>query len=58
MKYKRDRLGYLCYTDNQGKITSRVPDDKPDTNKFMFGVDTEFDDAWEDEEDGPTPWTE
>ena len=58
MIYKRDKQGYLCFTDSEGKITSRVPEEKPDRNKFIFSVDTEFDDEWEDTDGGHRPWTE
>jgi len=57
MKYTRDRQGFLCYTDNDGKITERVSEDKPDEYRFMFSVDYEDDDAWEDR-DEDRPWTE
>lgn len=58
MKYIRDKQGFLCYVNNDGKTTGRVPDDKPDKNKFMFGVDSEFDDDWEDNSKTHVPWTE
>jgi hypothetical protein len=61
MQYTRDKDGYLCYTDKNGKIISRVPDDKePSTEeKYMFSVDDEPDDAWEDNLDPmKRPWTE
>lgn len=58
MKYKRDKQGHLCYTDNEGRITKRVPEEKPDKDRFMFSVDDEYDDAWEDRSGLDGPWTE
>lgn len=56
MKYTRDNQGYLRYVDNEGNVGDKVPEDKEMSNPYMFSVDDEADDAYEDSTNGV--WTE